>query len=64
MGRGPLPRALRLYLLCLAHPGARDFFELTTPGAGAVLATIVGAGLAIVGLWLTDERLVPRWPRR
>jgi cation-transporting P-type ATPase E len=48
-----------LYLVVLAVPGLRGFFELTVPGLRILLTSIVGAGLAIGFLWLTHERFVP-----
>jgi magnesium-transporting ATPase (P-type) len=48
-----------LYLLVLAVPGLRSFFELTVPGLRILLTSFVGAGLAIGFLWLTHERFVP-----
>jgi P-type E1-E2 ATPase len=50
---------LTLYLLVLAYPGTRSFFELDVPGFGGWLVVIVGAAIAISGLWLTDDRFVP-----
>jgi hypothetical protein len=47
------------YALVLATPGMRDFFALTVPGPGGVVIALAGAGLAVVGLWLTDDRFVP-----
>jgi magnesium-transporting ATPase (P-type) len=48
-----------LYLVVLALPGLRDFFELTVPGIRILLTSAVGSGLAIGFLWLTHERFVP-----
>jgi cation-transporting P-type ATPase E len=48
-----------LYLVVLAVPGLRGFFELTVPGLRILLTSIVGAGIAIGFLWLTHERFVP-----
>jgi hypothetical protein len=50
---------LVLYLVVLAVPGLRGFFELVPPGFGSWLAAIVGCTLAIGFLWLTDDRFVP-----
>ncbi len=47
------------YALVLATPGVREFFALTVPGPGGVVIALAGAGLAVVGLWLTDDRFVP-----
>jgi magnesium-transporting ATPase (P-type) len=48
-----------LYLILLAIPGVRGFFELTVPGLRILVTSAVGAGLAIGFLWLTHERFVP-----
>ncbi len=48
-----------LYIVVLAVPGLRSFFELDVPGLGMVLISAAGAGLAIGFLWLTDDRFVP-----
>ena len=50
---------LFLYALVLAVPGARHFFALTIPGPGETFVALAGAALAVVGLWLTDDRFVP-----
>jgi cation-transporting P-type ATPase E len=50
---------LALYLLVMAFPRTRSFFELDVPGPGGWIVVIVGAAIAIVGLWLTDDRFVP-----
>jgi magnesium-transporting ATPase (P-type) len=50
---------LAAYGLVLAFPGTREFFELALPGPAAWATAVAGAGLAIVGLWLTDERFAP-----
>ena len=47
------------YLLVLFLPGLRRFFELAVPNAASVLLIVVGAGIAIGFLWLTDDRFVP-----
>jgi P-type E1-E2 ATPase len=49
---------LFLYAVVLVLPGTRDFFALTVPGAGGIFVALAGAALAIVGLWLTDDRFV------
>jgi cation-transporting P-type ATPase E len=49
-----------VFVAVLASGGLRDFFELVVPGAWAVIAILGGAGIAISGLVLTDERFVPR----
>ena len=57
---------LAAYGVVLALPGTREFFELALPGPAAWATAIGGAGLAIAGLWLTDERFAPggRAPQR
>jgi cation-transporting ATPase E len=50
---------LAVYLLALAFPASRSFFELDVPGPGGWLIVIAGAGIALSGLWLTDERFLP-----
>jgi P-type E1-E2 ATPase len=50
---------LVLYALVVAEPGTRHFFALTIPGPGGVFLALAGAALAVVGLWLTDDRFVP-----
>jgi cation-transporting P-type ATPase E len=50
---------LAAYGVVLALPGMRGFFELAVPGPAAWATALVGAGLSIVGLWLTDERFTP-----
>jgi magnesium-transporting ATPase (P-type) len=50
---------LLLYLVILALPGMRSFYELDVPSTGGWLAAILGSGLAIAFLWLTDDRFVP-----
>ena len=50
---------LALYGVVLALPGMREFFELAVPGVTACLTALGGAGLAVAGLWLTDERFTP-----
>jgi hypothetical protein len=48
-----------VYVAVLALPGVRSFYELAVPDAATVLMVIVGSGLAIGFLWLTDDRFVP-----
>jgi len=48
-----------LYLLVLALPGFRDFFELEVPSPGSWLVAALGCAMAIGFLWLTDDRFVP-----
>ena len=50
---------LALYVAVLVLPGPRRFFELAIPNAGSLLLIILGAGIAIGFLWLTDDRFVP-----
>ena len=50
---------LAVYVVILTIPGLRGFFDLATPGPASELASLVGAGLAIGFLWLTDDRFVP-----
>ena len=50
---------LALFLLVLAAPFARHFFALDVPGVGGGVVVVLGAALAIAGLWLTDDRFVP-----
>jgi cation-transporting P-type ATPase E len=47
------------YALVVATPATRSFFALTVLGPGGVVIALAGAGLAVVGLWLTDDRFVP-----
>ncbi len=51
---------LALYVAVLGVGGLRDFFELVVPGAWALIGILGGAGLAVFGLYATDERFVPR----
>jgi cation-transporting P-type ATPase E len=48
---------LALYVLVLIAPSGRSFFDLDL--GPALPASFVGAALAAVLLWLTDERFVP-----
>ena len=50
---------LAAYAVVLAVPFGRDFFELALPGPEGWLTAVGGAGLAVLGLWLTDERFAP-----
>jgi magnesium-transporting ATPase (P-type) len=50
-----------LYLIVLALPATRSFFDLHVPGPGGWFIVLVGSTIAIGGLWLTDDRFVPRW---
>ena len=49
------------YVLVLAIPATRSFFDLVVPGLAALLMVAVGSALAIGFLWLTDDRFVPRF---
>ena len=48
-----------VYLAILALPGLRRFFELAVPNLAALVLVVVGAGIAIGFLWLTDDRFIP-----
>ena len=50
---------LLIYLLVLALPGTREFFELAVPNGAAFVLIVLGAAIAIGFLWLTDDRFVP-----
>ena len=50
---------LLVYLLVLALPGTREFFELAVPNGAALVLILLGAAIAIGFLWLTDDRFVP-----
>jgi cation-transporting P-type ATPase E len=63
-GVGALAGAmLLLYALVLVAPGVRSFFALDVPGPGGIFVALAGAGLAVAGLWLTDDRFVPGFLR-
>ncbi len=47
------------YAAVLAVPFARDFFALAYPGLAGLATAFVGAGGAVAGLLLTDERFAP-----
>ncbi|HET9507647.1 MAG TPA: HAD-IC family P-type ATPase [Gaiellaceae bacterium] len=51
------------YALVLLTPGLREFFALAPPG-WELVASLVGAGFAVAGLWLVDDRFAPVPPRR
>ncbi|HLM36079.1 MAG TPA: HAD-IC family P-type ATPase, partial [Gaiellaceae bacterium] len=57
---------LLLYVVVLAFPATRDFFMLVVPGFRILLASAVGATLAIGFLWTASERFWPftttGWP--
>jgi cation-transporting ATPase E len=48
-----------LYLIVLAVPGTRSFFALQGLDFGGWVSVLVGSGLAIGFLWITDDRFVP-----
>ncbi len=48
-----------VYLLIIALPAVRDFYELAVPNPAAVMLVAVGSAIAISFLWLTDDRFVP-----
>ena len=48
-----------IYLLALAAPPTRHFFELSAPSPGIIFTAVVGTAFAIGALWLTDDRFVP-----
>jgi P-type E1-E2 ATPase len=50
---------LATYAAMLSLPGLRSFFDLVPVGPASELAALVGAGLSIGFLWLTDDRFVP-----
>jgi hypothetical protein len=50
---------LGAYFVVLALPFTRSFFALDVPGLGGWLIVILGAAIAIAGLWLTDDRFIP-----
>ena len=47
------------YVSMLAVPLARDFFALAGPSPLVLGTAVCGATLALVGLWLSDERFAP-----
>jgi cation-transporting P-type ATPase E len=55
---------LAVYLVVVALPFTRSFFELDVPGFGGWVIVILGATVAIAGLALTDDRFVPPVARR
>jgi cation-transporting ATPase E len=50
---------LAAYVALLVLPSTRRFFELAVPNPPAIVLVLVGAGIAIGFLWLTDDRFVP-----
>ncbi len=47
------------YVSMLAIPSTREFFALAGPSALILITALCGATLALVGLWLSDERFAP-----
>jgi hypothetical protein len=47
------------YVVILALPGLRSFYALGVMTPATVFTSLVGAGLSIGFLWLTDDRFVP-----
>jgi magnesium-transporting ATPase (P-type) len=52
-----------VYGLVLATPFGRSFFSLAVPDPVLIVVGCAGAGLAVLGLWLTDDRFVPPFAR-
>jgi P-type E1-E2 ATPase len=50
---------LGLYVLVLLVPFARDFFSLAPPSMAILAPALAGAGLAIGGLAVLDDRFIP-----
>ena len=50
---------LALYVLVLAFPSSREFFELSVPNAAIILSALGGSLLAILGLAAMDDRFLP-----
>ncbi len=48
-----------VYVMILAVPGLRHFYQLAVPNLAVLVLIAVGAGIAIGFLWLTDDRFVP-----
>jgi magnesium-transporting ATPase (P-type) len=48
-----------MYIAILVIHGLRSFFDLVALGPASVLVSLIGAGLSIGFLWLTDDRFVP-----
>ncbi len=53
---------LGAYVAVLVFPATRDFFALALPGVEGVVASVIGAGVAIAGLASIDDRFVPGRP--
>ncbi len=47
------------YVTILAVPNLRSFFDLVVMAPTSIVAALVGAGLSVGFLWLTDDRFVP-----
>jgi P-type E1-E2 ATPase len=50
---------LGAYFLVLLLPFTRHFFALALPGPSVILVSVVGAGIAIAGLAVTDDQFIP-----
>ena len=50
---------LLAFVLVLLLPATRHFFALAIPSLAALALVVVGTGVAIGFLWLTDDRFVP-----
>jgi cation-transporting ATPase E/undecaprenyl-diphosphatase len=50
---------LAIFVFTLVVGGLRSFFELDVPGFWSSAAILVGTGLTVGFLWLTDARFVP-----
>jgi magnesium-transporting ATPase (P-type) len=51
---------LAVYFVALILPSTRHFFTLALPKPSIVVIALVGAAVAVAGLWLTDERFALR----
>ncbi|MFN8121807.1 MAG: HAD-IC family P-type ATPase [Thermoleophilia bacterium] len=51
------------YAVALSWSPAASFFQLDRPDPFAFIAALLGAGLSIAGLWITDDRFAPPSPR-
>jgi magnesium-transporting ATPase (P-type) len=47
------------YIAVLSLPMMRSFFELSAPTPLVMTVAVLGSAIAILGLWLTDQRFVP-----
>ena len=48
-----------VYGAVLVLPSTRSFFALSLPSPAVLAVAAAGAGVAIAGLWLSDEQFVP-----